>query len=83
MILMQVSVAVNKFSYLAICSEVLSTALNGMPLCTEWKNFRENSVCKWFISESELVLNFEPFGDVMSGQKDDRGQHTMLYNIPF
>ena len=43
----------------------------------------EKTVCEWFISESELVLNFEPFGGVMSDQKDDRGQHTMLYNIPF
>ena len=41
---MYVSVAVNKFSYLAIHLEVLSTALNGMALCTEWKNFRENNV---------------------------------------
>ena len=28
------------------------------------------------------VLNFEPFGDIMSGQKDDRGQHIMLHNVP-
>ena len=27
-------------------------------------------------------MNFEPFGDVMSGQKDNRGQHIMLYNVP-
>ena len=42
----------------------------------------KDMMCELFISESDFVLNFEPFGDVMSSQKDDKGQHIMLYNFP-
>ena len=44
---MWVSFVVNNFSYLAIHLGELSTALNGMPLCTEWKNFEEYNV--WMV----------------------------------